>query len=304
MELAIQVRKDFDYVLRSARWAEANGLTALALPDHYMQRGSDPELPGYDHIVHLAGLARETTSLELVCLVAPVTFRHPAVLYKMGVTIDEMSGGRFTLGVGTGWLEEEFTMYGLPYPERAERFELLEEAMEYLRAAITPGAHGFEGEHYQLAEFDPHPHPQNLRLLIGGGGKVKTPRIAGRYADEFNIYACLPELYTEKADTARRHANEAGRDPESILFTTASPALAAKKESDYRSLLAGFAEMTGQSTDHIEETYAERGYPHGSGSRPAEMLAALAEAGCQRFYAQAFAADIDMYEAIFEAYRG
>ncbi|CAN5837079.1 TIGR03560 family F420-dependent LLM class oxidoreductase [soil metagenome] len=304
MELAIQVRKDFDYIVGSALWAEDNGLTALALPDHYMQRGSDPELPGYDHIVHLAGLARETTNLELVCLVAPVTFRHPAVLYKMGVTIDEMSGGRFTLGVGAGWLEEEFTMFGLPYPERAERFELLEETMGYLRAAITPGTHGFAGTHYQLAEFDPHPHPHNLRLLIGGGGKVKTPRIAGRYADEFNIYACLPELYKEKSDTARRHATEAGRDPKSILFTAASPALAAKKESDYRNLLTEFAELTGQSTEHIEETYTERGYPHGSGSRPAEMLSALEEAGCQRFYAQAFAADIEMYETIFDAYRG
>ena len=304
MEFAIQVRSNYDYVLRSARWAEENGLVALALPDHYMSRGSAPEEPGYDHLSHFAGLARDTTTLELVCLVAPVTFRHPAVLYKMGVTIDEMSGGRFTLGVGTGWLDEEFTMYGMPYPERAERFELLEEVMEYLRQAITPGAHGFDGKHYQLAEFDPHPHPQNLRLLIGGGGKVKTPRIAGRFADEFNIYSCLPDLYRERRETAQRHAAEAGRDPALIFFSAASPALAAKKESDYRKLLDDFAELTGQTTEHIEEVYTERGYPHGSGSRPAEMLAALEEAGCERFYAQAFAAEVDMYEAIFDAYRG
>lgn len=304
MQLAIQVRNDYEYVLRSARWAEANGLKALALPDHYLARGSEPEEPGYDHLVHLAGLARDTSSLELVCLVAPVTFRHPAVLYKMGVTIDEMSSGRFTLGVGAGWLEEEFTMYGLPFPARGERFDLLEEAMEYLRRAIDPGANGFRGDHYQLAEFEPHPRPGNLRLLIGGGGRVKTPRIAGRYADEFNIYSCLPDLYREKADTARTHAVEAGRDPEAILLSAASPALAARKESDYRKLLADFAELTGQSTEHIENVYTDRGYPHGSGSRPAEMLAALEEAGCQRFYAQAFAADVAMYDTIFEAYRG
>jgi alkanesulfonate monooxygenase len=304
MQFAIQVRDNYDYVLRSARWAEENGLIALALPDHYMSRGATPDEPGYDHIVHFAGLARETTNLELVCLVAPVTFRHPAVLYKMGVTIDEMSGGRFTLGVGTGWLDEEFTMYGMPYPERAERFELLEEVMEYLRQAITPGAHGFDGKHYQLAGFDPHPHPQNLRLLIGGGGKVKTPRIAGRFADELNIYSCLPEQYREKRETAQRHAVEAGRDPGSIMFSAASPAIAAQKESDYRALLDAFAELTDQTTERIEEVFTERGYPHGSGSRPAEMLAALEEAGCQRFYAQTFAADVDMYEAIFDAYRG
>lgn len=304
MQLAMQARKDYDFVLRSARWAEDNGLSAFALPDHYLARGSEPERPGYDHLVHLAGLARETDTIELVCMVAPVLFRHPAVLYKMGVTIDEMSSGRLTLGVGAGWLEEEFTMYGLPYPDTGERFDMLEEAMEYLRNAIDPGAQGFEGEHYRLAEFDPHPHPENLRLLIGGGGKVKTPRIAGKFADEYNIYSCPPDSYREKAATARKHARAAGRDPDSILFSAASPAIAAKKESDYRALLEKLADLTGQTTEHIEETYEERGYPHGSGSRPAEMLAALEEAGCQRFYAQAFAAEVDEYEMIFEAYRG
>jgi alkanesulfonate monooxygenase SsuD/methylene tetrahydromethanopterin reductase-like flavin-dependent oxidoreductase (luciferase family) len=235
-------------------------------------------------------------------MVSPVTFRHPAVLYKMGVTIDEMSGGRLTLGVGAGWLEEEFTLYGLPYPELGERFDMLEEAMAYLRAAITSGANGFEGEHFRLEAFDPHPHPENLRLLIGGGGTVKTPRIAGRFADEFNIYACPPDRYREKASTALDHAREAGRDPGSILFSTACPGIAATKESDYRTLLEKLSEVTGQSPEHIEKVYEERGYPHGHGSKPAEMLAALEEAGCQRFYVQAFAADVETYGTIFEAY--
>ena len=289
-------------MLRSAHWAEANGLAAIALPDHYMQRGSEPDLPGYDHIIHLAGLARETTDIELVCLVAPITFRHPAVLYKTLVTIDEISGGRFTLGVGTGWLEEEFTMFGLPYPERSERFEMLEEGMAYLRAALKPGNHGFQGKHYQLEEFDPHPHPVNARLLIGGSGAIKTPRVAGRYADEFNIYACPPKEYRDKVDTARKHAQESGRDPEAILFSTACPAIAAKSESDYRRLLGKLADATDSTPERIEEVYDERGYPHGYGSRPAEMLAALEEAGCQRYYAQAFAAEIDEFEMIFEGF--
>lgn len=304
MELAIQARNDYDFVLRSARWAEDNGVPAIAVPDHYLMRGSEPDAPGYDHLVHLAGLARETSRIELVCMVAPVLFRHPAVMYKMAVTIDEMSGGRFTLGVGAGWLEEEYTMFGFHYPDTAERFELLEEAMEYLRHAITPGAHAFEGKHFRLADFDPHPHPKNLRLLIGGGGKVKTPRIAGRFADEFNIYACPPADYRAKADIARRHAVEAGRDPDSLLMSAASPGIAAVRESDYRALLEKLADMTGQVPEHIEKVYSERGYPHGSGSKPAEMIAALEAAGCERFYVQAFVADVAEYGMILEAYRG
>lgn len=301
MQLAIQVRKDFDYVLQSARWAEDNGLAAIGLPDHYLQRGSEPDLPAYDHLIHMAGLARETSRIELCLVVAPITFRHPAVLFKAAVTLDEISNGRFTLGVGTGWLEEEFTLFGLPYPDLGERFEMLEEAMEYLRQAITPGSHGFDGDHYKLAEFDPHPHPTNLRLLIGGGGTVKTPRIAGRFADEYNIYACPPDDYKAKVETSKEHARASGRDTEAILFSTACPAVAAKKEGDYRRLLGQLADLTGQEPDHIETTYDERGYPHGYGSKPAEMLSALEEAGCQRFYVQAFAADVDDYGIIFEA---
>ncbi len=301
MQLAIQVRGSFDFALRSAQWAEANKLVALAMPDHYLERGDDLSLPGYDHWIHLAALARETKSLELVCLVAPVTFRHPAVMYKMGVTLDEISSGRFTMGVGTGWLEEEFTKFGMPYPERSERFDLLEEVMAYLQAAITPKPVGFEGDHYQLAEFDPHPHPENLRLLIGGGGKVRTPSLAGSFADEFNIYACPPAEYREKVKTATRSATDAGRDPSNILFSTACPALAAPDEAGYRLLVEAFAERTKSTPERVEEAFEERGYPHGYGSRPSEMLAALEEAGCQRFYAQSFAATVDQFGMIFEA---
>ncbi len=301
MQLALQVRNNYEYVLESALWAEKNELAAIALPDHYLERGDNPDLPGYDHLVHLTALAVETESIELVALVFPVTFRHPAVLYKMAVTIDEISEGRFTLGVGTGWLEEEFTLFGLPYPSRSERFEMLEEAMEYLHVAIKPGPGSFRGKYFQLDEFDPHPHPTDLRLLIGGGGKVKTPRIAGRFADEFNIYACPPDNYRLKAEAARKHARAAGRDPDTMLFSAASPALSATNKADYKLLLEALARKTDSTPDRIEEVYTERGYPHGHGSQPSEMLAALEEAGCERYYAQAFAAEVAQYDTIFDA---
>ncbi len=77
-----------------------------------------------------------------------------------------MTDGRFTLGLGAGWMDEEFRVYGLPYPETKERVEMLEEAMAYLRAAITPGTRGFKGKYFTLEEFDPHPHPKSLRLMV------------------------------------------------------------------------------------------------------------------------------------------
>ena len=303
MDLAVQTRGDWELVLTAARWAEDRGLVAFALPDHYLERGDETDRPAYDHLVHLAALARETSKIELVSLLSPVTFRHPAVYYKMGVTLDEVANGRFTMGIGTGWLDEEFTLFGLPYPDRSTRFEMLDECLAYLTAAISPGGEGFDGKHYRLSRFESQPHPRNLRLLVGGGGRRTTPTLAGRYADEFNIYACRPEEYVARRELAEKSAAEKGRDPGSILFSTASPAVAARKESDYRRLLALLADRTTSTPARIEQVYEERGYPHGSGSKPAEMLKALEEAGCQRFYPQMFLRNPGDFDIILDAYR-
>ncbi|MGH8871711.1 MAG: LLM class flavin-dependent oxidoreductase [Acidimicrobiia bacterium] len=302
MDLAVQTRGDWELVVTAARWAEERGLVALALPDHYLERGDDTDRPAFDHLVHLAALARETTTIELVSLLSPVTFRHPAVYYKMGVTLDEVSEGRFTMGIGTGWLDEEFELFGLPYPDRRTRFEMLDECMAYLFAAVAPEARGFTGKHYRLAEFDPRPHPRNLRLLLGGAGGRKTPILAGRYADEFNIYACKPDQYVARRELAAKSAAEAGRDPEAIVYSTACPAIAARKEADYRRLLEALAGRTSSTPERIEEVYEARGYPHGSGSKPSEMLAALEEAGCERFYPQMFLGDPGDFDIILDAY--
>lgn len=307
MEFGIQVRGDWDFVSAAARWAEQrDDVLAIALPDHYLQRGDELDKPAWDHLVHLAALACETEHLELVSLVSPVSFRHPAVLYKMGVTIDEISSGRFTLGLGAGWLEEEFTKFGLPFPDLKVRMEMYEEAMAYLRAAITPGEIGFKGSHYVLAEFDPHPHPKKLRLMGGGGGGPKARRITARYCDEYNLYAKPVETFKEIRDKTRAEAVEFGRDPDEIKWSSAGPGVAAKTESDYRRLLGGISELTGKSPEHIEGVWNERGYPHGSGSKPAEMIAALEEAGCERFYAQLFLGEDDPsdFDIILDAYAG
>ncbi|MGH3649536.1 MAG: LLM class flavin-dependent oxidoreductase [Acidimicrobiia bacterium] len=307
MEFGIQTRGDWDYVLATARWAEERGdLVAIALPDHYLQRGDELTKPAWDHLVHIAGLARETTSIGLVSLVSPVTFRHPGVLYKMAVTIDELSGGRFTLGLGAGWMTAEFTVFGLPFPDVKTRMDMYEEAMAYLRAAITPGAVGLEGKHYSLSEFDPHPHPHNLRLMAGGAGGPRAQRITAMYADEYNLYARKPVEFKEIRESTRSKAREFGRDPDEIFWSSAGPGAAAKKESDYQRLLEGLGERTGHTPDHIEEVWDRRGYPHGSGSKAAEMIAALEEAGCQRFYPQVFVTEDDPsdFDLVFEAYMG
>lgn len=307
MRFGIQTRGNWNYVLATARWAEdRDDIEVVGLPDHYLSRGTDLEAPAWDHLTHLAALATETDTVGLSSIVSPVTFRHPAVLYKIAVTIDEISGGRFTLGLGAGWMEEEFSVYGLAYPDLSTRMEMYEEAMAYLRAAITPGAHGFEGAHYRLKEFDPHPHPTGLRLMGGGAGGPKARRIAALYADEYNLYARQPEDYREIRAATIDLAIQAGRAADAITWSSAGPGVAALKESDYKRMMQAMSERTGKSPEHIEGVWDSRGYPHGSGAKPAEMIAALEEAGCELFYAQVFVEEDNVadFDLVFDAYQG
>jgi alkanesulfonate monooxygenase SsuD/methylene tetrahydromethanopterin reductase-like flavin-dependent oxidoreductase (luciferase family) len=148
VDVALQLGGSYDDGLSAARWAEDLGLVAVALPDHYLGAfGYDADATGdtFDAPTQLAGLARDTSTVQLAVLVTPITFRHPAVVVKTAVTIDHMSGGRIALGIGTGWLEREHEIFGLPFPARAERFRMMEDALAYTRAALAPSGPGHEG---------------------------------------------------------------------------------------------------------------------------------------------------------------
>src|SRR5690606_7534909 len=147
--------------------------------------------------------------------VSPLTFRHPAVHLKAGVTLDHMTGGRFSLGVGTGWMELEHESFGLELHPLGERFDRLEETLQYIRAGIGESGSGFTGTHYRLAAFTPRPVPVNLRLVVGGGGPTRTPQLAGRFADEFNAFPSAAE-FAGRIETCREAARAAGRDPTTI----------------------------------------------------------------------------------------
>ena len=288
MEYALQtIGNTYAEYLEAARWAEAKGLTAFAIPDHYIYGTSDEALsrPAYDAFAVMAGLARETETIELVVLVSPITFRHPAVLAKNAATIQEMAGGRFKLGVGTGWLEQEHSRFGIDFPATGERFARTEEALAYLRAAFAEPPVAFSGEFYSLEAFDIQPRPP-LRLVVGGTGAVKTPRLAGTYADELNAYPALPEEYEAKIDRARDAAVAAGRDPEALLISSSGQIVAAETEREYRDKVTEIAAETKTDPEELEAEAAKRNTPRGTWQQVREILAGMAEAGMSRFYFQ------------------
>jgi len=287
----------YDEVLTWARYAESREFEAFAIPDHYL-RGGDGGA-ALDALATMGGLARDTSTIELMVLVSPVTFRHPAVLAKTASTLAEMSGGRFTLGVGTGWLESEHRLFGFDFPERAARFDMMEEALGYLRAAFAEPPVSFTGRHYRFEAFDMQPRPP-LRIVVGGTGTRRTPELAGRYADELNAYPAPPEVFAGKVSRARAAAVAAGRDPGRLIISSAGFFLGGDTEAQYRERLEAYAAASGGSVEGIEEAMRVRTSPHGTWDQIRTRLHGLEEAGMSRFFIQTLSDDPKDVEEVME----
>ena len=213
-----QVGGSYARLLELALWAEGEGFDAFSRSDHYMD--GQHSASATDALTTLAGLSRDTSTIKLNVLVSPLTFRHPGNVAKSAATIDEMSGGRLELGLGTGWMESEHETFGFDFPSLKERFSRLEETLAYLRAAFGRADGGFEGKHYQLADVDVLPAPTGrLPLVVGGGGARKTPTLAGKYGDELNMFARPLDELIARRDVMRAAAVEAGRDPDTIKLS-------------------------------------------------------------------------------------
>jgi alkanesulfonate monooxygenase SsuD/methylene tetrahydromethanopterin reductase-like flavin-dependent oxidoreductase (luciferase family) len=299
-----QIGMTYDEQLAAARWAEKAGLEVFARADHYLSSGEPPHAT--DALATLAGLARDTSSIGLCVLVSPISFRHPAVLLKNATTIDELSGGRFILGVGTGWSELEHDAFGIELWPMSERFARLEEALAYLRAALAAGAGGFKGKYYALDDIDVRPKATGaLPIVIGGSGAKRTPRLAGTFADEYNLFVTEPEAIQARANVARAAAAEAGRDPDSILVSVIAPVITGRDQASYRANLETWASARGRTPEEHEARMREAGVPVGPAAEIREAVAAMAEAGVGRIYYQHFASpDIGVFEETVEALRG
>ncbi len=268
--------------VRLARFCEDNDVAVFGRSDHYLW-GSKPT-HATDAFASLAGLARDTTTAKLCVLVSPITFRHPAVIAKTAATIDEMSGGRMILGVGTGWMEAEHDAFGMELWPMNERFARLEEALQYLRAAFSGG--GFDGEYYRLADREVRPRPQNLPIIVGGGGPKKTPTLAGRYADEYNQFSARPDALEERFDVFRKAAVDAGRDPDSILISIVSQAYVGRNDAEYSAVIEAAAAARDLSRDEFEDRIGSRNIVHGTPDRVADQMTTLRELGVGRLYVQ------------------
>lgn len=293
-----QIGGTYDQLLRAARFAEDQGLVSFARSDHLAwDRERSPEAT--DAFATLAGLARETTSIRLCVLVTPITFRHPAIIAKNAATIDQMSGGRFDLGVGTGWNEFEHRALGIPFPDWPERWDRLEEALEYLHAAFAEGDGHLEGSHYSL-DLDVSPKPTGLRIIIGGSGPRRTPALAALHADEYNFFVCPPAEAKAKIATMREAAGG-----KAVAATMMGPVTVAGSDGELAERLVAAAGRREITSEDLISRWEKAGVIFGTQSQVRDKVAAFEDAGVERIYLQWLdLADFDGMARMLELVRG
>lgn len=203
---------------RLLRAAEDYGYQCVFRSDHYTI--GPPDQDSLETFISLTYAASQTQKIEFGTLVAPTTFRHPAMTARMAAGIDDLSGGRMVLGLGTGWHEREHTQYGIPFYDMKTRFEMLEEALELTtRLYESDQAVDWVGKHYWLKEAILLPRPQRAGgppILIGGNGMKKTLPLVAKYADEWNAVHRTVDEVRERNTLLDEMLKQNGRKPSDV----------------------------------------------------------------------------------------
>jgi alkanesulfonate monooxygenase SsuD/methylene tetrahydromethanopterin reductase-like flavin-dependent oxidoreductase (luciferase family) len=249
--------------LALAEAAETQQLDGLLRSDHYHSVDDRPERGGaLDAWGTICALAAVTDAIRLGTLVSPVTFRPPAVLAKLALTADHVSGGRIDVGFGTGWWEAEHKRFGFPFPPIGARMDELERQLETVERLWR--------------ETDPPPVQQpRPHVIIGGGAKPRGARLAARYADEYNVHAETPDDCRERRAALDRACEKEGRDPATLRLSLMAGFVIGADEADLRERRARMAQWRGR--DEIPPSWL-----YGTIEQIRERLEEYADAGVER----------------------
>jgi F420-dependent oxidoreductase-like protein len=287
----------YDDLLAVAQAAERLGFGAFFRSDHFLVMGDADGLPGpTDSWITLAGLARDTSTIRLGTLVTSATFRYPGPLAVSVAEVDQMSDGRVELGLGAGWYEAEHEAYAIPFPPVGERFERLEEQL-----AIITGLwqnpigqrFSFTGRHYDVKESPGLPKPVQQPappIIVGGHGPTRTPRLAARYAAEYNLAFSALEDFEAQCERVRTACEAIDRDPASLVFSAALVLCCGADEAEFRTRAAAI----GRAPEELRE--------HGAAGLVPEVAATLdrwQQAGAERLYLQVLdLSDLEQLELV------
>jgi len=286
----------YQTLLRVAKATEELGFDGFFRSDHYGPNpGSGVDgLPGpTDAWITLAALARETGRIRLGTLVTPVTFRLPGPLAIQVAQVDEMSGGRIELGLGAGWNTGEHAASGIPFP--GNRFDLLEEQLEIITGLWdTPAGENFDfkGQYYRLTGSPALPKPvqrPHVPIIVGGRGPSRTPRLAARFAAEYNAPRESADATAAHYARVREACTAIGRDPGSLTYSTTVVAACGRSQEEIKRRAARIAEVTRPGHFSTDVTPAQL----------VEHIGELSAIGAQRIYLRIYdLADLDQLDLL------
>jgi len=237
----------WDQTVQIAKDSENLGYDTIYISDHLVL-GSRPQevaIPRLECLTVIAGLTNLTRKIRFGQLVLCNSFRNPALLAKIGATIDVISSGRFELGIGAGWHRKEYEAYGYPFPKHSVRLEQLSEGVEIIKKMWTEDSPSFHGKHFSIKEADCEPKPLQKprpRITIGGAGS-KVLRIAAFKADQCNFGGNTIEWYQDRLNVLKDHCRDVGRRYEDL-------------EKSYLSLIAMLYPTERDLVEGLKKAYA------------------------------------------------
>jgi F420-dependent oxidoreductase-like protein len=289
----------YQTLLRVAKATEDLGFDAFFRSDHYLKMGDVSGLPGpTDAWITLAGLALQTSRIRLGTLMSPATFRYPGPLAISVAQVDQMSEGRVEFGFGAGWFDAEHKAYAIPFPDLRERFDRYAEQLAIITGLWeTPVGEkfNFTGTYYTVTDSPGLPKPAQLPrppVLIGGAGPKRTPLLAARYADEYNVPFSSIGDASAAFDRVREACAAAGREEDSMIYSVAQVICCGRTPGE----IAKRAAAIGREVDELRAD-GLTGTPEEIGDKIAEF----AGIGATRMYLQVLDLDdIDHLELVAE----
>ena len=283
--------------LATAEAAERLGYDGFFTSDHYYSVVDAPGRGSLDAWGALCAIAARTSRLQLGTMVSPVTFRPPAVMAKLALTADGISGGRIELGLGTGWHDKEHRKFGLPFPPFATRLEMLAEQAEIIRRLTDGETLDFRGAHYTLegAQLLPRPVRGRLPILFGGSAKPKVAALAARFADGYNLSSATPDSVRAARGRLDAACEAIGRDPATLELSIMARVVVGADEAEYARRLASVQAKALEPPEEVDDGSWVAGTPQ----QAIERIAAFREAGVERFFLNHFDhRDLDLVELV------
>ncbi len=265
-----------------ARWralldaAETLGFDSVFRSDHFTI--GPPDEDSLETFISLTYAAEHTKRIEFGPLVAPTTFRHPALTARMGAQIDDLSGGRLVLGLGMGWHEREHRQYGIPFYDVPTRHAMFEDALEITRRLFsTEEPVRFQGQHFALNGAVLLPRPARAGgppILVGGNGMNKTLPLAARYADEWNGVHISPNDYRIRIARLDELLDALGRPRDAVKRSIMVQGVIGSTEAEVKDRLG--------SSPEAPEKLVDWNRVAGTPAQVVDQIGRYSEAGVQR----------------------